>query len=197
MGGERARLAAERLLDGGAERLLVWGVAGALEPDLAPGTLVLPRKVWNDRGEAYEPDLAWRASLLEQIPKDIIPSEGALATVTRPVSGREAKRVLAREHEAVAVDMETAAIARLAVQRKAPFAVVRAIADPLELTLPRVVTSARSERFMAAEVLLRLLARPRDMAGLKALSHSMRAARQSLTRYARRLAAPGQASRLY
>ncbi|KAJ0335512.1 hypothetical protein COL154_014411, partial [Colletotrichum chrysophilum] len=37
--------AAERLVSHGATRLASWGVAGALDPSLAPGDIVVPEQI--------------------------------------------------------------------------------------------------------------------------------------------------------
>lgn len=186
-GAEPARHAAETLLKEGAERLLVWGTAGALEPDLRPGALVIPDEVTDSDGGRYPLSGEWQARLRLGAPSSVGVSTGALITVAAPVPDRHAKTALAQHADAVAADMETAVVARLAYERGVPFAALRAIVDPLEQALPLVVLHAGSGRCLALEVALRLVGRPRDLPEVIALGRNMRAARRSLFLAARGL----------
>ena len=184
----RAERAAEALLEAGAERLLVWGTAGALKAHLRPGTLLLPESVQSVEGEHYRLDAAWRHGLAARLPVDIPLVEAPLVSVARPVATLEAKSALARESGAVAVDMETVAVARVAARHGVPCAVIRAVADPLELPIPSVVLAARGDRLLPLEIPARLLLRPRDTRSLFALGRAFADARATLSRSAFALA---------
>ncbi|MGH8225037.1 MAG: hypothetical protein ACRER1_02645 [Gammaproteobacteria bacterium] len=197
VGPERARIAASTLLDAGAKRLLIWGTAGSLNPDLEAGTLLVPATVIDPQGRHHAPDADWRAALLARIPVTMPFSETALATVARPVADPPAKKALHAATGAGAVDMETASIAALAVAQGVPFAVVRAVVDPVKLALPPVVLAAISDRFLAPEVALRLLGRPQDLPAVLALGRALRHARHNLSAFARAVAAAGEDRGLY
>ena len=64
MGRERARQAAQKLVEAGADRLAGFGTAGALAPALRPGDLVLAQEVW-EGGKKYRADEGLRASFME------------------------------------------------------------------------------------------------------------------------------------
>ena len=57
---------------------------------------------------------------------------GSLFTVGQIVGRMEEKRAIARKSDAIALDMETAAVADVAEQRRIPFIAVRAVSDILE-----------------------------------------------------------------
>ena len=186
VGAPRARAAALALLDDGVERLLVWGTAGGLVPEMRPGTLVLPREVCDESGARYAMDEAWREAIRTRVP---VPDRAPVLVSTRtPVVSARDKRALAQNSGAQAVDMETAAVASIAAERGVPCVVVRAIADPLELALPGVVLAARGDRLLALEIPLRLVLHPRDFPALRTLARSFGAARRSLSGTARYLA---------
>lgn len=64
---------------------------------------------------------------------------GRLVTVTdEPVVGMAEKEAIAREHEAVAVDMESYGIARAATERKLPWLVARVVVDTPARPLPEL-----------------------------------------------------------
>lgn len=122
-GGQGARLETE--LDAVAGMfpgiIVSAGIAGALDPTLKPGDVVIS-------GDAAQ---------VERL-RGLLPSArvGRVAGVDRPADSAEAKRALAVEHRAIAVDMESHIAARVAQRRALPFVAIRAIADTADETLP-------------------------------------------------------------
>lgn len=123
-----ARIAAS--LDGVAGLVSV-GVAGALEPSLRPGHLLVASRVV-DRDATYDADPAWLAALARRLSVRPVVVAGG----DRIVATREEKRALGASTGAAAVDMESHVVARIAQEHGLPFAVLRAITDPAETTLP-------------------------------------------------------------
>lgn len=188
VGPKRARVAALSLLAAGVGRLLVWGTAGGLVPELRPGTLIMPRVVRDETGSNYPTDRAWREAIGARLPPAIPCVDTVLVSVHRPVIDAADKHALAYRTGAEAVDMEAAAVAAAAAARGVPCAVLRAIADPLELALPRCVFAARSDRLLPLEIPLRLILHPHDLPALRTLAGYFGAARRSLHATARCLA---------
>lgn len=184
MGGERAAGAAGRLADQGADCLVSWGFAGALDPELAPGHLVIPECVVTGEGASYpaEPELRGRVLALA-----VRPASGLLFCADRLVAGVPDKRTLATSSGAVAVDMESAAVARVARHRGLGFLAVRAIVDPAGLSLPLPVTSGVDEfgEIRRAAFCGALLKQPGALGTLVLLAGYMRRARSSLERLAK------------
>ena len=69
MGRERARQAAQKLAEAGADCLAGFGAAGALAPTLRPGDLVLAEEVWEGR-KKYGADAELRASLMKLLSRN-------------------------------------------------------------------------------------------------------------------------------
>jgi adenosylhomocysteine nucleosidase len=186
MGRERAEHAASELVRGGARALLSFGVAGGLDPGLRAGALLAPARVRAADGELFEVDPAWRAWLLARLaraapcPADLL--EGR-AVVAEPA----AKACAFRASGAAAVDLESAAVARVARDAGLPFAVLRAVCDAADETLPDAALRALDADGRARPgALLRSLARdPRQVAALVRLRRSFLRAQRSLARAAR------------
>ena len=139
----RARNAAERLLGEGAQGLISFGLSGGLAPDLRPGDLLLPKAVILPDGRRLAADAAWRgrlATILERA--GFSASEAPIAGSDRLLATIEAKRALFEKTGAVAVDMESHAVADVAMQAGMPFVVVRSIADPSNQAIPRAAHGA-------------------------------------------------------
>ncbi len=120
--------AAERLARIGVSGLLSFGLAGGLDPALAPGDLPVPRTVLE--GDAvFETDPALRARLGPGAEAPLLGAQGV-------ISGAGYKAILFQATGACAVDLESGAVARVAARHGLPFAVLRAVCDPAERTLP-------------------------------------------------------------
>lgn len=136
----RAKASAERLLAEGATALVSFGIAGGLDPALAPGALVLPEAVVTPDEEQVAIDPFWRervaASFAEGGGKV---ASGLLLGSAAVITDRVAKAGRFRASGAVAVDMESHAVAEVARRAGVPLLVVRAVADPAERALPAIV----------------------------------------------------------
>lgn len=140
MGAESAKKAAEQLYRAGATRLVSFGVAGALDRQLKPGDLVLPDVVC---GENLLPvTLDWRNHLQHRLSADTVVVNGVLASSAEPLTTMQSKLRLAEITGACAVDMESSAIATVAMDAEIPFIAVRVIVDPVEFSPPSALLSA-------------------------------------------------------
>ncbi len=145
VGPKRAFSAAQALLEQGATSLLSWGSAGGLIPTLSPGSLVLPKVIVAVDGTVYPVNAAWHGHLCSQLKRKVDLHEGRLAESGTVVVCPAEKSTLFHETGAIAVDMESAALAAVAHEAGVPFVVIRAVADPVNLTIPRSALEAFDE----------------------------------------------------
>ena len=158
MGCERAAHSAQRLVRAGARALLCWGVAGALDPSLRCGDIVLASEVMGDSAltlhlESMRPALLpararlrtsaeWRGQLESVLARQGPLVQGAVLTSSRLVCEVALKARLFRETAAIAVDMESAAVAVVAQLHGLPFMALRVIIDTASEELPGVLQRA-------------------------------------------------------
>ncbi len=126
--------AAQRLAEGGVAGLVSFGLAGGLDPALAAGTVLVPAVVLLD-AERWDADDALLQRLGGATP-------GALYGGGEVVATAAAKAALHARTGAVAVDLESAAVARTARRHGMPFAVLRAVCDGAGRGLPRAALVA-------------------------------------------------------
>lgn len=102
----------------------------------------------------------------------------------KPAGDAAGKRRLWQETGASAVDLESGAVARVARRLGLPFAVLRAICDPAERSLPPAALIALNEtgRIQILQVLASVAANPAQLPMLIALARDAAAARQALIR---------------
>ena len=135
-GAARAADGAARAVDGGASLLVSWGLAGGLDTTLAPGTVVVPKRVLRVGATPLAVAPTWHARLTA-LADEFALEQGDLLTVSAALESAEAKRAAATATHAVAVDMESAAIGAAAAEARVPFVVLRVVVDGAADELPR------------------------------------------------------------
>ena len=179
---EGARRAAEHLLAHGASKLVSFGLAAGLSPDLTAGDLVVPRRVLAD-GTPFATDRALCKALGGPTPHDLLHSERVVVTAAD-------KQRLLRITLCAALDMESGAVARAALAEAKPFAVLRAVCDPAVRSLPPAALVALSAEggIGLGPVLRSLLGRPGQLPALLAVAKDAFAARRALLMRVRSIA---------
>ncbi|MGE0094811.1 MAG: hypothetical protein AB7M05_19195 [Alphaproteobacteria bacterium] len=180
---DNTRACAKRLVAQGATGIVSFGLAGALDPHLAPGMLLLPARVIGPDRTVYETDTGWRRRLEAMVGAE---SCNALLGSDSVVATAGDKAQLFRETGAVAVDMESHVAAAVAMAAKLPFLVVRAVADPATRAIPRAAMAGLDAegRTLVLPVILALTKRPRELPGLLRLAADSRAGFETLRRVA-------------
>ena len=181
IGGAAAARAAERLIAAGASALVSWGVAGALDPQLAVGTVCLPSEVIAADGARYCTAPHWRGWLAELVAARRPVARGRLLTRSQAIDTAAAKALAHGTTGAVAVDMESGAIAQVAAAHGLPFLAVRVIVDAAADRVPGAVAAAsRAGEVRIARLLWSLMLSPADIAPLVGLARRYRVATRSL-----------------
>jgi adenosylhomocysteine nucleosidase len=121
IGAEAARRAAEAVMALYAPVVIYSsGFAGALDPKLKVGDIILPRRVVNaGDGSVIEMEIA-----------------GGVLVSFPVVAGRAQKEKLRESFSAHVVDMEAAAVARAAQARGVRFATVKVVSDEFDFDFP-------------------------------------------------------------
>jgi adenosylhomocysteine nucleosidase len=182
IGAEGARVAALRLVDRGADALASWGMAAGLDPSLAPGVVVIPDRVIGLRAHDYTPDIPWRRRLLDRLGDAVTICGDPLANAPAILDTADAKATIFERTGAAAADMESAAVAEVAVEHELPLLVIRVVLDPAAVTLPgslgRVVDDGG--RVRVGKLLIRTVLDPRDWPRWLVLVRSFSAARHAM-----------------
>ena len=186
IGAEQALAAAELLIAEGATALLSWGSAGGLAASLLPGNLILPKNIISSEQSVFPVDLDWHERLCRLLQGQIEFHTQPLAESTAILSTPAEKRELFKQSGAIAVDMESAAVAEVASTANLPYIVVRAIVDPFNVRMPSVAhTIDEYGRVPPLPLLGSLVRNPAELFLLIRFSRHFRAARTSLVTVAR------------
>lgn len=184
-GLERGLSAAQSLLDIGATALLSFGVCGGCRPDLPTGTVIVATGVrdMSTGGETLYTNREWQRRLKSLLLGSVLLEDATIASVAEPVTDRDAKRNLFADLNAVAVDMESAAVARAAIDAGTPFIALRAILDDADTALPPTALSGMRDdgTTNTGAVLQGLLRRPHDLPGLIGLGAANTKVKRALT----------------
>lgn len=174
--------AAAALARRGVSGLISFGLAGGLDPALPCGTVIIPRMI-HENGRTFICD----PRLIERLGGATHQMMAAGETI---IGSTAEKSALFAATGAVAVDLESGAVARIAALHHLPFAVLRAVADPAWRALPEaaVLGLDPSGRIALGRIMLSLSRKPSQLPGLLALGRDARAAKASLARRVRMLA---------
>lgn len=190
-GPENARIASELLVRDGANRLISWGCAAALDLSLQPGDLVLANRCVDADQAVFDLNTGWlnhvQTLLSKQLPVRIC--TGMLAESKSIVASSHNKAQIANTTGAIALDMESVAIAKVAQVYDLPFLSIRAIADPLDMDLPKAVSHALNDQgeVILAKLLFFLLLHPAELPGLIKLGLHFYAAKKTLKHVAKQI----------
>jgi adenosylhomocysteine nucleosidase len=178
-GARRARRGLAALCDAHRPGAVVgMGVAGALTQELSVFDILVARRVLGEGAEAPPPDAAMASRALA------IPGarEATFLTVAAPVVSRAARGALAASVDGdgapVAVDMESAAWAREASERRIPYALLRVVNDGADDELPRYLSRCMDAEggIRRSRVALAALADPASIPALLMLRRRVREA---------------------
>ena len=117
---KRAINGVEALIEAGVDGILSFGTAGALNPGLRPGTIVIGESVLSPDGASYACNPEWVETISNALSIQPMGVYGA-----EYVMGPDAK--------------ESLHAAKLAREADIPFAILRAIVDPVDFEFPEFV----------------------------------------------------------
>jgi adenosylhomocysteine nucleosidase len=193
MGPQAATRAALALVGAGARSLLSFGLAGALDPALHAGAMLLPVAVTDGAGAVHRTCDVWRERLAVRAGTGAEPVGGTLLSVAQPLATASAKSEAWDRTHACAVDMESFAIGSVAMQKQISFAIARVVVDTALDSLPVSVTRALDARGEVnyARLISGVLRSPADVFALLRLARRHRLAMGTLRHLGQqRLGAP-------
>lgn len=181
-GPENARLAAELLIHQGAKQLISWGCAAALDAALQPGNLALATQLIDANQALLTTNNDWLSFTQQKLQQHLTIQSGGLAESKTLVASCSEKSRLRERTGAIAVDMESVAVAKVAKHYQMPFLAIRAIADPADMDLPKAISASLNTQgdVELSKLLLFILSHPVEIPGLIKLGLHFQAAKNTL-----------------
>ena len=188
-GMHNAQTAAELLIAKGATHLISWGCVGGLKAGLQPGDLVLPELIVDLNHNRFGADREWYAHCYEILSASVVVHTGTLLTSTQLVAVSQEKKQLQLKTGAIAVDMESIAVARVAQQHQRPFVAIKAIIDAVNTNLPQAINYALNPQgeVELQKLLLYILRHPVEIPRLINIAFDFRQSRKTLLLVAKQL----------
>lgn len=143
MGEARAYRAARFLAGRGVCALVSFGTAGALAPRLGAGDVMLGTAVLFGQ-EIIEADPDWPSRLAGKLDGQMRVEKGRILHAEAVVPSPADKSRLFVSTAALAVDMETAGVARAATEHGLPWLAIRAVVDAQGVSIPPLALDALS-----------------------------------------------------
>ncbi len=182
MGCQAAAEGARKLVTAGCGALASWGFAGALDPALTSGAILVPEEViLEGAARSFQTTPEWRQRALRLLAAPSI-QRGILLTSPQPLRSVADKRSAFRRTGAAAVDMESFAVAAVASEHGLPFLTIRVIVDRATDEVPRVLegVSTRRGALSIGSLVGGLLLEPSSIRPVLRLAGHYRAARRTL-----------------
>jgi adenosylhomocysteine nucleosidase len=149
-GRKNAANAADALIAGHKPRwVMSAGFAGGLDHRLRRGDILLADRLVDIAGNQLPVDVPPTADALTAAPGIHV---GRLLTADRIIRLPQEKQALGREYAALAVDMESFAVAEVCRQRGIPFLAVRVVHDAVDDKLPRDIERLLAQKSGAAQL---------------------------------------------
>lgn len=188
-GAKNARLAAELLVSKGVTQLISWGCAAALDKSLKPGDLTLANSLVDGEDVEIPVDSDWHSYSKALLSNSLKVHTGRLAESLNIVSSSKDKLQLQAMTGAIALDMESVAVAKVAQCHALPFLAIRAIVDPVTMNLPYAIEFAANGEgdIVLSRLLLFLLFHPLELPALIKLGWQFNAAKKTLKAVAQHL----------
>ena len=182
VGAAGARRAALRLVDLGVDALASWGMAAGLEPQLAPGAVVIPTQVIGSRAQEYTPDVHWRQRLLDRLSHALTVCGNPIADAPAILDTPDAKAAIFERTGAAAADMESAAVAQVAAEHELPMLAIRVVLDAAAVSLPGSLGRGIDDagRVRVSQLMIRTVLNPRDWPRWPGLVRYFLAARHAM-----------------
>jgi nucleoside phosphorylase len=143
---ENVAMGTNRLINKGADAIISFGLAGALDPTLKPGSIIIAPQVLTPSYKKIpcNPLLGSKIFNLKKNKRGIYfkPILGS----NRPITSQSEKRKVFKESKAAAIDMETHIAAQTARKRKIPFFTIRSICDTADQDLPDIISVATKNK---------------------------------------------------
>ncbi len=184
MGEDNARICAKTLLEQNISALVSWGTAGALAGNIQSGDLLLADSVISSDGNQYSFDIEWGKRIANELCNTSLKiHHGIIAHSQHILAIFEDKKKLYNKTNAMACDMESFAIAKIANDMKRPCISVRAIVDEAPQCIPETIIKNIDifGRPSLIPILSSLVRNPGLVTEIIKLSSSMKAATTTLS----------------
>jgi|TARA_B100000315_G_C14582523_1_gene591263 adenosylhomocysteine nucleosidase len=180
---DRANELASDLAQDGCDALISFGVAGALDPTLRPGDLIIPDQVISTNGDSFETS---KDQLISHLGSRFIFKRGSLLGSDNLIASVTEKQALHKSTGSIAVDMESIGVAQAARGHGLPFLVIRAISDAADQDLPAASYQAVDDQgnIRIGSILLELVKNPSGLPDLIKMSGDSGKAFDTLRRVA-------------
>ena len=142
---KRAKEAANALALNGCSGLVSLGLSGGLDPNCNAGDILVPDFVYDKAGQVFESHKRWNSNIRNALSGLMPISSSPILGSNSPILTVDDKREVFEATGAVAVDMESHSIAKIADKYNIPFLAIRVIADNQNLNIPSWIMNSIKE----------------------------------------------------
>ena len=178
---------ANTLVKNGCEILISFGIAGALDPQLSAGDLVIPKSVTDAKCNTFRTDYNLHQQISHHFSNKFKVSSGTLFGSETIIWDADEKKRLFDEYNTKIVDMESFGVARAANENNCSFLIVRSISDIANQSLPKESLKSidLNNNIKLGNILIDLAKNPNELPSLLRLAQNSRKAHVCLQKVAK------------
>ena len=177
-GGEAAVRGISALVAAGCQKIVSFGTAAALSPNLQAGDWVLPEKIVTNE-QTFLVDTHWHQAIAQRVRrKPLIGDSYGLDQVVGP----KEKQAIFKQTNCLLGDMESGAMAQECQRLGLPFCAIRVVVDDAVTAIPSVVTRALGPSGVVSigRLILGLITHPWQLPSLLRLARQFSQAKQTM-----------------
>ena len=178
---------ANTLVKNGCEILISFGIAGALDPQLSAGDLVIPKSVTDAECNTFSTDYNLYQKISRHFSNKFKVSGGTLFGSETIIWDADEKKHLFNKYNTNIVDMESFGVARAANENNCSFLIVRSISDIANQSLPKESLKSidLNNNIKLGNILIDLAKNPNEIPSLLRLAQNSRKAHVCLQKVAK------------
>jgi adenosylhomocysteine nucleosidase len=180
--GEENAKNAVTVLASKVTHLISWGTAAGLSKKLKAGDLLLPNFIASKNKTSFKTDVKFNEKLAQLLPNNILIENGLISESTSILTTEKEKEIFQKQTNAVACDMESASIAKLAKTYKIPFNAIRFVTDDFATCIPKTVNLSidKNGNFSISKFLYHIILNPKDIKHVIVLAKNFNKAKKSM-----------------
>ena len=181
--GDKNASDAANMLTPRVNHLISWGTAAGLVAGIDAGTILLPNQLATESGAKILTNPILLANIITELPTTLPYDKGLLAESNQVLADIDAKHNFHLQTGAIACDMESVTIGKIAQKHNISFNAIRFVTDDVDSIIPKAVLASMDKdgQLVILKFLLNIVKSPKEIQQVWQLSRSFSKAKAAMS----------------